>query len=180
LLGRQPPTTAAAVAAGVKGISARVRELSSAVHDLSHQLHPARLEQLGLVAAVRGLCQELASHHALDVKFTHHGVPEAVPAPTALCLYRIVQEALRNVVRHSRTGHAAVELSGSPAGLRLRVSDDGIGFDPHAGRAGLGLVGMRERLHLVGGRLAIDTHPGGGTRLDVVVPPDDAPRGDEP
>jgi PAS domain S-box-containing protein len=179
LLG-QRPSPAADVAERVRAIAARARELSSAVHDLSHQLHPAKLEQVGLVAAVRGLCQEVARHHGLDVKFTHHGVPEAVPAPTALCLYRIAQEAVRNVVKHAGTGHAAVELNGSPAGLRLRVSDDGVGFDARTGRAGLGLVGMRERLHLVGGRLTVDTHPGGGTRLDVVVPPDGAPRGDEP
>ncbi len=177
LLGQQPPAAPGAVADRVGAIAARARELSSALHDLSHQLHPVKLEQLGLIAAVRGLCKELAQHHGLDVKFTHFGVPEVVPAPTALCLYRIVQEALRNVVRHANTPHAAVELSGSPAGLRLRVGDDGIGFDPDAGRAGLGLVSMRERLYLVGGRLEIDTRPGGGTRLDVVVPPDSSANG---
>ena len=177
LLGRRLPTAEAAAARGIAG---RVKELSSTVHDLSHQLHPAKLEQLGLVAAVRGLCQELASHHGLDVKFTHHNLPASIPAPVALCLYRIVQEALWNVIRHADTNDAAVELSGSSAGLRLRVSDDGAGFDPTAGRTGIGLVGMRERLHLVGGRLVIDARTGGGTRLDVVIPPDDPPRGEDP
>lgn len=180
LLGQQPPAEPGAVADRVRGIAARARELSTALHDLSHQLHPVKLEQLGLIAAVRGLCKELAQHHGLDVKFTHFGVPGAVPPPTALCLYRIVQEALRNVVRHARTGHAAVELSGSPAGLRLRVSDDGAGFDPAADRAGLGLVSMRERLHLVGGRLTLDTRPGGGARLDVFVPSDPPATGGPP
>jgi PAS domain S-box-containing protein len=171
LLGRRPPPTAGGVADQARGLADRVKELAAAVHALSHQLHPAKLEQLGLVAAVQGLCRETAGHHGLDVKFTHHGVPAAVPAPTALCLYRVAQEALRNVVKHAATGHAAVELSGSAAGLRLRVADDGAGFDPAAGRPGLGLVSMRERLHLVGGRFAVDSRPGGGTRIDVFVPP---------
>jgi PAS domain S-box-containing protein len=177
LLGGRLP---AAEAGAARAIAARVKELSAAVHALSHQLHPAKLEQLGLVAAVRGLCREFAAHHGLEVTFTHHGLPDAVPPATALCLYRIVQEALRNVVRHAGTAHAAVELGGSPAGLRLRVTDDGAGFDPAAGRGGLGLVSMRERLHLVGGRLAIDSRPGGGTRLDATVPPADAPPGGHP
>lgn len=167
LLAQRP---SAAPGEQLRAIAGRARETSNAVHDLSRQLHPVKLEQVGLVAAVRGLCGEIAQHHGMDVKFTHHGVPEAVPAATALCLYRIAQEALRNVVRHARTTHAAVELSGSATGLRLRVSDDGVGFDSRSDHAGLGLVSMRERLHLVGGRLTIDARPGGGTRLDVLVP----------
>ncbi len=178
LLAQRPPATPAGVAEQARAIAARAREASGAVHDLSRQLHPVKLEHLGLVAAVRGLCAELAQHHAMEVEFTHHGVPESVPAPTSLCLYRIAQEALRNVVRHAGTARAAVELGGSPAGLRLLVRDDGVGFDPRAGPAGLGLVSMRERLHLVGGRLAIDARPGGGTRLDAFVPPAAAPQGD--
>lgn len=152
----------------VRELSARVKELSSSVHGLSHQLHPSKLEQLGLVAAVRGLCRELA--HDLEVKFTHHGLPAVVPADTALCLYRIVQESLRNVTRHSGTRHAAVELSGAANEIRLRVADDGDGFDPATVTGGLGLVGMRERLYLVGGRLAIDSRPGTGTRIEARVP----------
>ena len=160
-------------------MSARVKELSSSVHDLSHQLHPSKLEQLGLVAAVRGLCKELKQHHDLEVKFAHHDVPEAVPEATALCLYRIVQEALRNVVKHGGTDHAIVELSGAADGIRLRVSDEGAGFDPVSPHrdGGLGLVSMRERLHLVGGEIAIDSRPSGGTRIDVRVP---APAGGRP
>src|SRR5205823_6141618 len=73
----------------VREMSARVKDLSSSVHDLSHQLHPSKLEQLGLVAAVRGLCKELRQHHGLEVEFTHSGVPDALPESTALCLYRV-------------------------------------------------------------------------------------------
>jgi PAS domain S-box-containing protein len=183
LLGRRPQPPAEA-AARLRALSARVKELSSAVHDLSHQLHPSKLEQLGLVAAVRGLCKELTRHHGLEVKFTHYDVPEAIPEATALCLYRIVQEALRNVVKYARTDHAEVELSGTPDGVRLRVSDDGAGFDPRTahGNGGLGLVSMRERLHLVGGEIAIDSRLSGGTRIDVrvPVPAPDLPAGARP
>jgi signal transduction histidine kinase len=157
----------------LRDVSARVRELSSAVHDLSHQLHPSKLEHLGLEAAVRGLCTELGQHHGLTVKFVATDVPRAIPEATAVCLYRIVQEGLRNVVKQAR-----VELSGTPGRLRLQVSDDGIGFDPAARGEGLGLVSMRERLALVGGRILIDSRPRGGTRIDVSVPlrePDEAP-----
>jgi signal transduction histidine kinase len=87
-----------------------------------------------------------------------------------------VQEALRNVVKHGRTDRASVELSGAPGGVRLRVSDEGVGFDPSHGNGGLGLVSMRERLHLVGGEIVIDSRPHGGTRIDVRVPPPAAGR----
>jgi signal transduction histidine kinase len=113
------------------------------------------------------------------VRFTHDDVPEALPEATALCLYRIVQEALRNVVKHGGTDRAVVELSGAPDGIRLRVCDEGAGFDPTSvhGNGGLGLVSMRERLHLVGGAIAIDSRPAGGTRIDIRVP---APAPDRP
>jgi signal transduction histidine kinase len=171
LLGQRLPTSAGDAAGRLPELSARVKELSSAVHDLSHQLHPSKLEQLGLVTAVRGLCHELTRHHGLGVTFTHSDVPEVIPEATALCLYRIAQEALRNVVRHAATDRAEVELGGTPGGIRLRVRDDGAGFDPAAALGGgLGLVSMRERLYLVGGDIAIDSRPGVGTRIDVRVP----------
>jgi signal transduction histidine kinase len=170
LLAAAPPKSAAETADRVQALSAQVKELSSAVHDLSHQLHPAKLEQLGLVPAISGLCKELTQHHGLEVKFTHFDVPEAIPDATALCLYRVVQEALRNVVKHGGTRHAAVELCGSAVAIRLRVADDGVGFDPSVIHDGLGLVSMRERLHLVGGAIAIDSRPSVGTRIDIRIP----------
>lgn len=172
LLGFRPPASPAEFADRVRELSARVRELSLTVHALSHQLHPSKLEQLGLVAAVRGLCKELEQHHGLNVTFASRDVPEAIPEATALCLYRIVQEAMRNVIKHSGAAHAVVELSGESGRVRLRVTDDGAGFDPASapGRGGLGLVGMRERLHLVGGEVVVDSRPAGGTRIGVRVP----------
>jgi signal transduction histidine kinase len=172
LLGQKPVESAAQFAGQVQEMSARVKHLSSSVHDLSHQLHPSKLGQLGLVASVRSLCRELAQGHGLPIEFTQQEVPAAIPEDTALCLYRIVQEALRNTVKHSGARHAGVELSGSAGAIRLRIVDDGAGFDPGLveGKGGLGLVSMRERLHLVGGALSIDSRPSGGTRIDVRVP----------
>jgi PAS domain S-box-containing protein len=172
VLAQRPPESAAQLGGRMQELSARVKGLSSTVHGLSHQLHPSKLEQLGLVVAVRSLCRELTEAHGLPIEFTHHQVPEAIPEDTALCLYRIAQEALRNVLKHSGARHAGVELTGSAGAITLRVADDGAGFDPRSapGNGGLGLVSMRERLRLVGGELAIDSPPAGGARVDVRVP----------
>ena len=166
--------TTAAGTAGVAGrageLSSRLKDVSSAVHGLSHQLHPSKLEQLGLVAAVRGLCQEYTRAHGLDVKFTHHGLPDRLRPDTELCLFRIAQEALGNVVRHSGSADAAVELAGTGRDVCLRVSDSGRGFDPSVLGGRLGLAGMRERVSLVGGQLRIESGPGSGTRVEARVP----------
>jgi signal transduction histidine kinase len=171
LLGQRPPDEVARLAVNVQELSAQVRELSSVVHDLSHNLHPAKLEQLGLVAGIRGLCKEQAQAHGLQVEFTPQPIPP-LPHDTALCLYRIVQEALRNVVKHSGARQARVELDKDADGVSLRIADDGAGFAPDGAdcRGGLGLVSMRERLRLVGGTIAIDSKPSGGTRIAVHVP----------
>jgi signal transduction histidine kinase len=169
LLASSPPESPAAVACQLRELGAGLKALSSSVHGLSHRLHPSKLEQLGLVAAVRDLCREIGQGHGLEVKFTHSPDPGPLPPDAALCLYRIAQEALRNVVKHSAARHAAVGLDASDQQVRLQITDDGSGFDPAVAR-GLGLVSMRERLNLVGGRLTIDSRPAAGTRIDVVVP----------
>ena len=172
LLGQTPADSTAQFDARARELSARVKQLSSAVHDLSHQLHPSKLEQLGLEAAVRSLCRELSLGHGLPIEFTHDDVPGAIPEDTALCLYRIVQEALRNTIKHSGARHAGVELRGFADAISLRIVDDGTGFDPESVDCedGLGLVSMRERLHLVNGAITIDSRPSGGTRINVSVP----------
>jgi PAS domain S-box-containing protein len=172
LLAQKPPEPATELAGRMHELSTRVKELSTSVHDLSHQLHPATLERLGLVAAVRSLCREVTHGNGLQVEFRHHEIPSEIPAERALCLYRIAQEALRNVVKHSGAHHASVEMTGTADAICLKVSDDGIGLngglDP--GKAGLGLVSMRERLHVVKGEMAIDSPASGGTLIDVRVP----------
>ena len=172
LLGQGPPESGARLAERIREISDRVKQLSSVVHGLSTVLHPSKLEQLGLVAAVRGLCKELTQVHGLAIEFVAQPMPSPIPDDTALCLYRIAQEPLSNVIKHSGARHARVELSGNEAGVSLRIGDDGAGFEggtPET-KEGLGLVSMRERLRLVGGAIAIDSRRSAGTRIDVHVP----------
>lgn len=146
-------------------------EVSSDLHTMSHQLHPARLDLQGLVAAMGSLCRELNSQHGLQIKFVHRDVPTQIPTDVGLCLFRIVQEALRNVVKHSKTSEARVELSGLVDGIIVCVSDLGAGFNLGGTQGtGLGLVSMRERLRLVGGDFAVESRPSHGTRILVRVP----------
>jgi signal transduction histidine kinase len=172
LLSQSLPATGGPLEVRVRGLSGRVKQMSSAVHDLSHQLHPAKVEQLGLVAALRGLCGGLGPAHGLSIDFAAEGVPTSIPGDTALCLYRIAQEALRNVIKHSGARHARLVLRGGLDTVTLCVSDDGSGFDTAsvAGKEGLGLVSMRERLRLVGGEFLLESRPSGGTRVEVRTP----------
>jgi PAS domain S-box-containing protein len=172
LLRQKPCESAAQLKGRIQELSTRVKQLSSSVHELSHKLHPSKVKQLGLVAAVRAVCRELAQTHGVPIDFTQRQVSDKLPEDTALCLYRIVQEALRNVIKHSGARRASVELLQSADMLCLRIVDDGSGFDPMEvpGSGGLGLVSMRERLHLVRGQIAIDSRPARGTRIDVRVP----------
>jgi two-component system sensor kinase FixL len=160
----------------LREFSAQVKRLSSEVHRLSHELHPAKLEQLGLVAALRGFCGEFAVVHKIPVEFADRSVPREVPRDTALCLYRIAQEALHNVVKHSGARAARVELCKEGGELRLTIADNGVGFDPEAKRANgsLGLVSMSERARFAHGRLSIDSRAEKGTRVETRVPIDGA------
>ena len=172
MFGQHPPAEAQKIAARMESFSAQVKGLSSEEHRLSHDLHPAKLDQLGLVAAVRGFCKEFALAHELAIEFTERDVPRTVSADAALCLYRIAQEALHNVVKHSGGTAAKVGLTRDDGHLRLVVADDGTGFDPRAAHTNgsLGLVSMSERARFVGGRLAIESRPGAGTQVEVRVP----------
>jgi signal transduction histidine kinase len=148
-------------------------EVLSSIHDLSHQLHPSRLDILGLVTSLRGFCREFSQRHKLPVLFVNHNdIQKEIPKDVTLCLYRIVEEALQNVVKHSGAEDATVELSGHGNRIDLCVSDSGTGFTPEPTNeeAGLGLISMRERLRLVGGHLSIESKPSHGTRIRVRIP----------
>ena len=140
------------------------------VHDLSHRLHPARLRLIGLVSAIRGLVREL-SKPDLDIAFSHESVPEQLPDEVALCLFRVVQEALHNVIKHSAATRVSVHLRSEGLGLALAITDNGIGFNVDDARtSGLGLLSMIERLQPVGGHVDIQSRPGAGTQIHVMVP----------
>jgi signal transduction histidine kinase len=147
-------------------------ELSSNLHNLSHQLHPVKLDLLGLVAAMSSLCRELSKQHGVKINFVHHDVPGQIGEDVALCVFRIVQEALRNVVKHSGAMDATVELTGNGDGIDVCISDWGTGFNPEAvrGKGGLGLISMAERLRLVGGHFSIESEPSQGARIRARIP----------
>ena len=147
-------------------------DVSRVIYQISHDLHPSKLTQLGLVAAVKGLCHDLEGSHALRIEFVDEGVPADLPQDISLCLYRIVQECLNNVIKHSGAEEAEVELLGTGKEVRLSISDSGTGFDIESPRIrkGLGLVSMRERLRLVGGSISIDSKLSMGTQIHARVP----------
>jgi signal transduction histidine kinase len=147
-------------------------EMSTDLHSISHQLHPAKLDLRGLVPTMASFCREFSNQHELQVIFLNHDVPGQIPKDVALCVFRIVQEALRNIVKHTNSLEAKVELSVQDDELNLCISDSGAGFNPESieGKGGLGLVSMRERVGLIGGQLAVESKPSDGTRIRVRVP----------
>lgn len=172
LFGQKPLSAPDQINARMQVFSSQVKDLSSEVHRLSHELHPAKLEQLGLTAALRGFCKELSAAHQMAVHFEAGDVPRTLPNDVALCLYRITQEALQNVIKHSGAASAQVTLACAENEILLSVVDDGEGFDAATvqGHGSLGLVSMRERVRLVRGRLSVESKRNEGTRVEVRVP----------
>jgi PAS domain S-box-containing protein len=147
-------------------------EIATDIQHISHQLHPSKLHYLGLAAAVRDLCREISRQHKLEVECLVRDLPQDLEEGVSLSLFRTVQESLHNVVKHSHARHAKVELTHQSNLVDLRVSDDGIGFNPEEAREnhGLGLVSMRERLRSVGGEFHIWSRPSLGTQIKGTVP----------
>lgn len=147
--------------------------VAKSVQDLSHRVHPARLRVLGLVPSLEALRDELSKNqNEIGIRFTHEMLP-TLPGELTLCVFRVVQEALQNALKHSKAHNVSVHLSGERGVLTLSIVDDGVGFDVDgaAGR-GLGLISMNERLDAVGGSLEIRSTPGVGTQLKIRVPVD--------
>jgi signal transduction histidine kinase len=146
--------------------------LAHDVQAMSHELHPSLLDNLGLIAALRSICRELSEQSGVAVDFTTQNVPTFLPRDVSLSLFRLVQEALHNALKHSKGTHFYVHLEGMADGIALEIRDWGIGFDANNGRKkkGLGLVSMHERIQLLNGRIDIDSRPNAGTRVRVHVP----------
>jgi signal transduction histidine kinase len=171
-LQQQTPALAKPVRRELATLQDQLGALSDEIRRLAYQLHPSILEHLGLAVALRSCCAESSTHEGIPVRFEAENVPESLPLDVALCLYRVTQEALRNLARHSRAGQGTVRLVGTGEGLELSIADDGAGFDPAGAKAkgGLGLISMEERVRLGGGSLSVDSRPGEGTRLKVRMP----------
>jgi signal transduction histidine kinase len=147
-------------------------ELGADLHTLSHRLHSSTLERLGLVPGIMALCKEFELQQGIEVDFLTDDLPHSVQPDVALCLFRIVQEGLRNLKKHSGAAKAQVRLRRVGDKILVMVSDQGVGFDVHdlENKIGLGVRSMEERANLLGGRFEIHSKPGKGTRIEAWVP----------
>jgi signal transduction histidine kinase len=168
---RKLPPSAAAVSQPLVEMGKRVSELGSDVQALSHRLHSSKLEYLGIVAAASSFCSELSEKQEVEIDFHSEGIPKDLSQDIALCLFRVLQEALQNAVKHSGSRQFEVSLVRASNAIQLSVHDSGIGFNPadaHNGR-GLGLISMKERLRLVDGELSIQSRLQIGTTIHASV-----------
>ena len=148
-----------------------VSELGEDLHSLSHQLHSSTLDTLGLVIGLKSLCRELGARQGIEVEFTSEDIPRSVRPEVALCLFRIVQEGLQNLKKHSGTKKAQLSLRHKDDRLFLSLCDEGVGFDRNRmEKLGLGILSMQGRARLLGGEFEIHSKPGEGTRIEVWVP----------
>ncbi len=149
-----------------------INEIATDIQQMSHQLHPSKLHYLGLATTVRELCHEISRQHKIEVECVVRDLPQDLAESTSLSLFRTVQESLHNVVKHSHAHHVKVELTCQASVVQLRVSDDGVGFNPEhmQNNHGLGLVSMRERLRSVGGEFSIWSKPSLGTQVEGSAP----------
>jgi PAS domain S-box-containing protein len=157
----------------LKALQARIVQASEETRHIAYQLHPSVLDDLGVVASLRGLCKEFSERATnMALECTDVALPASVPREVASCLYRVAQESLQNIAKHAKAKHVSVALTLQKGTVVLSIADDGVGFDPEAvkGRGGLGLIGMEERARMVSGKLSIAAQPGHGTRIALEVP----------
>ena len=142
------------------------------VNSMSHRLHSSKLELLGLPAAGDTFCKEIEKHHGVKVEFVHEGMPAQLREGVAVALFRVLQEALSNAVKHSGASEYHVSLRRIDHELQLEVVDYGRGFDAAAAiaKSGIGLITMQERIKLVNGQVVIDSSPATGTTVRASVP----------
>ncbi|HEX5283231.1 MAG TPA: CheR family methyltransferase [Bryocella sp.] len=156
----------------IESARSELQGLNTDVRMMSHRLHPKVLKDLGLAAALRGLVEEFDKREGMPATFSSRNVPEALPEDATTAIYRITQEALRNVAKHAGRTHVKVALDSMDHTLELKVKDFGVGFDADAkeGFQGLGLISMEERARIAGGSLSVDSDLGAGTTITVRLP----------
>ena len=150
----------------------RIHYVGSQIQAISHRLHSSKLKYLGLVAACKSFCTELADQHKVQIDFAGADIPNSIPPEISICLFRILQEGLTNAVKYSGVRHFQVKLLGTAEEIGLSVRDSGKGFDVEAAlsKNGIGLISMRERAALAQGTISIQSDPAYGTQIDVRVP----------
>jgi signal transduction histidine kinase len=157
----------------LEAVREEIEDLGVMLRRLAHRLHPSVIDQAGLVPALQTLATEVARASQLQLEITEEAPhPYRLSQERALLLYRIVQEAVRNIIKHAGVREASVRVTVHNGTLELLVRDEGSGFVPDAlaQRRGLGVISMRERARLASGRLEIQTAPGGGTTVRAVIP----------
>jgi two-component system sensor histidine kinase UhpB len=167
---KTPPNSA--VRKELESLQKRAIDLTDEVRNLCHGLHPGILQHVGLSAAIRGYCKETQQVHKLTFKVSAEADAEAIPSNVSLCLYRILQEGIQNILRHAEATSVDVQLVGLDGGFELTVIDNGKGFDVSSAAVsrGLGLISMDERMRMVHGRLILESHPQKGTTLRAWAP----------
>jgi PAS domain S-box-containing protein len=169
---QSPSKPVAEVSNRLRELAERISEIGTEVQAISHRLHSSKLEYLGIVSAAKSFCKEFGEQQKVNIVFSHDDIPRSVPQETSLCLFRVLQEALQNAVKHSGVRQFDVALRAAPDTIQLTISDLGSGFDLEEGMkaSGLGLISMVERLKLVNGQLSIDSRRESGTRIHASVP----------
>jgi PAS domain S-box-containing protein len=171
ILSQELPPSPQKTHRALTSLGERVAELSDDVRRMAHHLRPSILDDLGLVPALRSYCADFSRRERIRVRCAHHRVPGSLPPDASLCLYRVAQEALRNVAKHSGAKQAVVRVWCARDRVWILVRDFGVGFDPTAGaRGGLGITSMQERARLAGGTFILRSRPGFGTRVGVGIP----------
>jgi PAS domain S-box-containing protein len=153
-------------------LQTRTVEIAGDIQSLSHELHSSKLQFLGIAEATKSFCQELEAQQKVVIDFRTDDLPTALPPDISLCLFRVLQESLRNAAKHSGVRHFEVRLCETSSEIHLTVSDSGVGFDNEAAKAGrgLGLISMEERLKILNGTLSIESRPQFGTTIHARVP----------
>jgi PAS domain S-box-containing protein len=146
-----------------------VDQVATDILNLSRYLHSSRLEVLGLHFALRSTCQQISKQRQVSISFRGDELNANLSPDLQLCIFRVAQEALNNVVRHSRSQQAVLDLTREDDMIVLKVTDFGVGFDPSSTSQGIGLSSMRERLRMFGGELSLESIPGNGTTVIAKV-----------
>jgi PAS domain S-box-containing protein len=166
------PQSSAALRGQTAELSKRTLEISREVQMLSHRLHSSKLELLGVVAAIKSFCNELSAQQQVEISFAYSDVPQSLSRDISLCLFRVLQEALRNALKYSGVRHFEANLRRVQDAILLTVRDSGMGFNVEEAMKdhGIGLISMRERVSLVNGSISITSKPMAGTEINVRIP----------
>jgi PAS domain S-box-containing protein len=167
-LSRDPASDRAYAEDEVADLTKSIDELTTDIHQLSHQLHSSKLQHLGLKVALQELCRQMSSRDNIEVDFLADTI-DPLPSEVSLCLYRIAQEALLNARKYSKATSVTLTVIRKENFLYMHIKDSGVGFDLRAPSEGLGFINMRERLHMIGGELFVDSRPGEGTEVTTIV-----------